>query len=286
MSEQQTIILCSVALGVVLLFVLVLLARCFLLAPSRRRPSSLEELKHVKFAHRGLHGEGRAENSMSAFAAAKAAGFGIELDVRLCRDGDLVVFHDPTLDRVAGVEGRVLDMTKEQLRALSLSDTGEGVPSFKEVLELIDGAVPLLIEIKVEESPAAVTERLLLELEGYNGPYVVESFHPLALRILKKQKPDIVRGILSTRFSQKEEYRGKLLYTLLEKLYLNFLFRPDFIAYEHTGHSVKNLRMIRKRYKTPLFAWTVRSREDEDTAVGVGFDTVIFEGYIPEKRTN
>lgn len=287
MTDKQIVILVSIIASALLLLVLLVLAlRRFLLLPRRSEKGRLADFISAKYAHRGLHDATRAENSLSAFAAAKENGFGIELDVRLCRDGDLVVFHDPTLDRVAGREGQVIDLSAEELRALDLCGTGEGVPRFKEVLELIDGAVPLLIEIKVEKEWEAVTARLVEELKGYKGPIIVESFHPFALRTLRRIRPDIVRGILSARFSQKEQYKGKLLYTCLEKLYLNFLFRPDFIAYEQDGYSVGSLRSIRKKYGTPLFAWTVRSQEDEDAAIGNGFDTVIFENYIPEKRSN
>ena len=111
----------------------------------------MERYKSVKFAHRGLHDGGRAENSLSAFSAAVAKGYGIELDVRLCKSGELVVFHDPTLNRVCGVDGRVIDMTAEELSRVSLSGTGEGVPTFAKVLQTVGGAVPLLIEIKMEE---------------------------------------------------------------------------------------------------------------------------------------
>ena len=253
----------------------------YLIAPCKARRGEMEKYKRVTFAHRGLHDGGRAENSLSAFAAAVAHGYGIELDVRLSRDGELVVFHDSTLNRVCGVDGKVIDKTAEELSKLSLSDTGEGVPTFKQVLEAVDGAVPLLIEIKMEGDEKGVAEKLCGELEGYKGEYIVESFNPLALRIMRKLRPEVLRGILSMKYSEEDKYKGKFLYSvLLENLYLNFLFRPDFIAYQLNGHDVKNLRKIRKKYETPLFAWTCRSPEDEAATVSHGFDTVIFEGYL------
>ncbi len=249
-----------------------------------RRKCGLEKYMSVKFAHRGLHDEEKAENSMSAFRAAKEAGFGIELDVRLSADGELVVFHDPTLNRVCGVEGRVIDKTAAELAALSLEGTKDGIPTFREVLELIDGTVPLLIEIKMEGDEHGIAEKLAEVIEGYRGDYIVESFNPLALRTVRRLMPSVPRGILSSRFSSDKKYKGKLLYFLLENLALNFLMRPDFIAYEKGGHSVPVLRHIRKALRTPLFAWTVRSRDEEDKAISDGFDTVIFEGYIADKK--
>lgn len=251
--------------------------------PSTRK-CGLERYMQVKFAHRGLHGDGRAENSLSAFRAAMEAGFGIELDVRLSGDGELVVFHDPTLTRVCGIDARVLDFTAEELSVMSLSGTSDGIPTLKEVLALIDGAVPLLIEIKMEGDEQGVPEALAEVISDYRGEYIVESFNPLALRTFKKIMPEVPRGILSTLFTKQEKYRGKLIYFLLENMLLNFLAKPDFIAYEKNGHISSPLRLIRKKWSTPLFAWTVKSPDEEAKTVHDGFDTVIFEGYLADKR--
>jgi len=272
---EIVLIIAACVLALVLILCLVFL---FLTKPGTRK-CGLERYKTVKFAHRGLHNGERAENSMSAFRAAKEARFGIELDVRLSKDGELVVFHDPTLKRVCGVEGRVIDFTAEELSKLSLSGTSDGIPTFREVLELIDGAVPLLVEIKMDMGEDSPVEKLVELLDGYHGEYIVESFNPLALRTLRKLRPKIPRGILSSNFTKQDEYKGKFLYFLLENLYLNFLMRPDFIAYDKAGHSNYNLRLIRRTFSTPLFAWTVRSEEEEVQAISDGFDTVIFEQY-------
>ena len=281
MTTELKVILIILAV-VVGLCLLATLGVLFLLAPGKRR-REIEKYKTVKFAHRGLHGEGIAENSISAFAAAKQEGFGIELDVQLSGDGELVVFHDATLNRVCGVDGRVKDFTAAELSRMSLNGTSEGIPTLSQVLELIDGAVPLLIEIKMENGESGIAEKLVEVIEGYKGDYIVESFNPLGLRVMKKLRPDVMRGILSCVYMKKEEYRGKLLYRLLENLMLNFLCRPDFIAYEQIGYAKTSLRFIRRAFGTPLFAWTIRSGDEETQAISHGFDTVIFEGYIPEK---
>ena len=251
--------------------------------PSTRR-CSLEKYTATKFAHRGLHGSGTAENSLTAFEAAMHAGFGIELDVRLSKDGELVVFHDANLERVCGVDGIVSDYTADELSKMSLNGTNDGIPTLKSVLDLIDGAVPLLIEIKMEGEEHGVPETLAEVICDYTGDYIVESFNPLALRTFRKIMPEVPRGILSSLFTSLEKYRGKLLYFILENLLLNFLAKPDFIAYEKNGHTSKNLIRIRRRWSTPLFAWTVTSAEEELKCVSDGFDTVIFEGYIPDKK--
>ena len=282
METYQIVLLCVFG-GLALLALLFLYLKFFFLikpATSKTRRHEIEKYKGVKFAHRGLHDGGRAENSLSAFRAAVAGGYGIELDVRLCKSGELVVFHDATLNRVCGVEGKVIDRTAEELASLSLSDTGEGIPTFRQVLDTVGGAVPLLIEIKMEGDERGIAEKLCEELSGYTGEYIVESFNPLALRIMKKRSPKVLRGILSTLYSEEQKYKDKMLYSvILQGLYMNFLCRPDFIAYHKGGHGQKNLRLIRKRYKTPLFAWTVRSESEQTEAMSHGFDSVIFENY-------
>lgn len=277
----QIVIIVILAISLVAALLTILLS--WIIMPGRRK-CGIEKYMNVRFAHRGLHGEGIAENSLSAFRAARDAGFGIELDVRLSADGELVVFHDSTLNRVCGVEGKVIDRTAKELAEIKLSGTDDGIPTFKEVLDLISGAVPLLIEIKMEGDERGVAEKLAEVIEGYRGDYIIESFNPLALRTVKRLMPDVPRGILSSEFTKTDKFRGKPLYFLLEHLCLNFLMRPDFIAYEKGGHTAPVLRYIRKTFGTPLFAWTVKSEEEEEKALSDGFDTVIFEQYNPKKK--
>ncbi len=279
---EAWLIILIIALSLLALAGVLLLLFLFVAILPGRRNGEMERYKFVRFAHRGLHRDGSPENSLSAFEKAKEAGFGIELDVRLSKDGELVVFHDPTLTRMCGIEGKVIDYTTKELSKMSLCGTEEGIPSFRQVLELIDGAVPLLIEIKMDNDEKGVAERLLIELEGYSGDYIVESFNPLALRTVRRSRPSILLGILSCDYMAVAKYRGKLLYRLLQDLRLNFLFRPDFIAYDKNGHSNSSLRYLRRTFGTPLFAWTVRSQEEEKDAIRNGFDSVIFEDYIPQ----
>ena len=253
----------------------------FMIWPGGRREEMLKYTKH-HYAHRGLHDDTKAENSLSAFAAAKENGYGIELDVRLSKDGELVVHHDATLERVAGVEGKVIDYTAEELAAMRLAGTDDGIPTFRQVLDLIDGKVPLIIEIKMGSGEKGIAEKLVEVIEGYDGPYVVESFNPIALKIVRKLRPDILRGILAHEYMKDDRYKGKLIYRLGQNLELNFLSRPHFIAYLHKDYSVPKMRFVHRVFKTPLVGWTVRSQEEENAAIEHGFDAVIFENYIPE----
>ena len=260
----------------------VLLLGLYMICPGKYR-REMDRFSTVKYAHRGLHDADKAENSLSAFRAAKEHGWGIELDVRLTKDGELVVFHDNDLLRMTGREGKVRDFTLEELSSLRLGGTSDGIPTFREVLELIDGAVPLLIEMKELIGEGGVAEKLVEVIDGYKGEYIVESFSPMALRRLRRLRPDILRGILSYEYTKEERHKGKIIFAFAEWLMLNFLMRPDFIAYDHRGYRVHSLRFIRRSFGTPLIAWTVRSEDEEAQAIAHGFDTVIFEGYTPEK---
>ena len=268
----------------VILAILLLLALAYLfLIRTKRAGKLISAYRGVNFAHRGLHGEERAENSLSAFAAARDAGFGIELDVRLSGDGRMVVFHDDTLTRVAGIDKRVDELTLEELKTCRLLDTDDTVPTLSEVLELIDGRVPLLIEIKEDAGKSAVTRALVKELDGYRGPYIVESFNPLSLKLFRRLRPDVPIGILAQHFCRRDEYRGKALYFILQNMLLNFLYVPDFVAYDHTDSDMLSLKLARSLFGTVTVAWTVRSEEEGRVAKTHKFDSIIFENYLPEE---
>ncbi len=270
-------ILIACVTGILLLFFLIWM---LLIAPGRKK--NVRAFKHVKFAHRGLHNRERAENSMSAFAAAVEAGYGIELDVRLSADGKLVVFHDDTLDRVVGRTGRVDAFTADALSQMSLSGTQDGIPLFSDVLKLVGGRVPLLVEIKEDAGNSAVSAATAEMLASYEGEYLVESFNPLSLANISKRLPGVTVGILSHKYYTYPDYQ-KPLYFLLQCLLLNRVCRPSFIAFDHRHASSLPLRLCRG-LGAVTFAWTVKSVEDEKKAMKNGFDSIIFEGYLPEKQ--
>ena len=264
---------------------LIILTIWLFLASSRRPSKKTELIKHTRFAHRGLHGDGAPENSMTAFRRAIDEGYGIEIDIRLANDGVLVVHHDPTLLRVCGLDKKVIDVSSRELSSVKLGDSNDTVPTFRELLDTVGGRVPLLIEIKSDIHEKGVSEQFVKEIDGYNGEFLVQSFNPLALRTVRRHRPDIPLGILSTEYTKSDKFRGKPLYRALERLLFNFLIRPDFIAYDQHGYDVRALKMLRKLYKTPTLAWTVRSQDEEDAARAHGFDNVIFEGYIPNSAS-
>ena len=142
---------------------------------------------------------------------------------------------------------------------------------------------PLLVEIKEDAMKSAVSEKTCELLSEYSGDFIVESFNPLALGIVKKRMPDVLRGLLSEDYLKFEKYR-KPLYFFLKNLLLNFTARPDFIALSHEDHSLAVFRFVRWLFRVPTLAWTVKSAEAEELAYKRGFDGVIFEGYIPEDK--
>ena len=264
----------AIPISVVIIFLLYL----FLVAPKNTK--DMKKYKNVMYAHRGLHNDTRAENSMSAFRAAVDAGYGIELDIHLSKDGELVVFHDDTLTRVCGREGNVVDFTADELATFKLSGTDDGIPRFADVLSIVDGKVPLLVEIKESAGSTAVSKAACIMLKEYNGDLIVESFNPMALMVVKKHLPNVSRGFLSQRYFAYEHYK-KPLFFLLQNLLLNFSCRPAFIAYDHRHAKSSSLRFVRRLFKVPTLAWTVRSAEEEKTARENGFDSIIFENYLP-----
>ena len=138
-------------------------------------------------AHRGLHAaqDGRPENSLAAFARCCALGFPAELDVRLTRDGRVVVFHDRALKRLTGARGRVEDRDVGDLRRLRLLETSQRIPLLEEVLELVDGRVPLLLELKAGAPGTALEAAILEALRGYRGEVAIQSFALRTVRSLK-----------------------------------------------------------------------------------------------------
>ena len=251
----------------------------------RGRGLGIEKYKNVKFAHRGLHGGGCAENSMTAFGKAVDAGFGIELDVRLSADGELVVFHDDTLLRVCGDERAVRDVPYSELKDIRLLDTEDTVPRFKDVLALVGGRVPLLVEIKEDAFDYAVSDKTCEILSEYEGEYIIESFNPLSLGNVRKRLPRVPRGILSCNFMKDKRMRSARNF-LLGALLLNFIARPQFVAYEHTDAGCISQKILGRLFRTVRFCWTVRSQAEENEAYKNGFNSVIFENYIPERENN
>lgn len=221
-------------------------------------------LTSVPIAHRGLHdrAEGRPENSLAAVAACCEAGVPAELDVRLTRDREVVVFHDRGLARVTAARGRVDDRTAAELSALTLLGTTERVPLLRDVLDVVGGRIPLLIELKAVGAGAALERAVVRTLAGYRGEVAIQSFRRRSLWHLRGDDVPHAVGHLT---------RGHLL--------AHAAVRPAFL-----GCRVRALpgRAVQRRRAagSVVLAWTVRSPEQEAWARRFA-DNVIFEGYLP-----
>lgn len=225
-------------------------------------------------AHRGLHGIDAPENSLAAFGKAIEAGFPIEIDVRPIDDGTVVVFHDDKLTRMTDLDGYVCNMTKSDLEKVRLRNSDEHIPTFKEVLEFVDGRTPLLIEIK-NDSTVGQLERDTLELlSSYKGEYAVQSFNPYSMEFFKKNAPQIPRGQLSCFFDKKD--LGFFKRFVLKRLKMNKVSSPDFISYNHANLPNKYVT----KTKLPTLAWTVRSNAEMEKCLPY-CDNIIFENFIP-----
>lgn len=266
-----------------MLEILLLLILLFLLAVRcRRGHAGWRDLEGWVYAHRGLHGNGVPENSMAAFRAALEHGYGVELDVHLLKDGNLAVIHDSLLNRTTGQAGHVEDLTTEELQNYHLEGTEESIPEFMDVLTLFHGKAPLIVELKpMDGNHAALTEAACKMLETYPGVFCMESFDPRCLIWLKRNRPDIIRGQLSENYFRSHSDLPDILKFLLTHNLTNFLTVPDFIAYNYAHRKdTPSIQICRRLWKARGVSWTLRSRDEYDTAVSEGW-LPIFEGFQP-----
>lgn len=251
----------------------------FLLFPGGATKRQKAPFLGVNFAHRGLHSRDLRvpENSLAAFELAAQAGYGIELDVQLSKDGQVVVFHDDTLDRVCGVHGRVDDFDYSRLRDMRLCGTEQTIPLFTDVLRVIRGRGPLLVELKTGPRNRELCEKTYAILSEYRGEVCIESFNPLIVAWFRFHAKDLVRGQLAqpTRYYKGEA--NMILGFLMSHGLTNFFCRPQFIAYR-IGYRPPTIRLA-ELLGAMKFGWTSHEPRNEK-----GRDGVIFEFYKPRLK--
>lgn len=267
----------------ILLAVLILLYLLAIMPKLKKNPDRIK-FEERFYAHRGLHNNksNAPENSLEAFRLAVESGYGIELDVQITKDLVPVVFHDYNLKRVCGVDKKISDLDYEDLLNYKLFKSQERIPTLHEVLECIDGKVPLIVELKIPWKPDNTCIAASGELNSYNGLYCIESFNPFGLVWYKKHYPKIVRGQLSTDFVKEKIEGSRMQYFILKHLLFNFHTKPDFIAYQHTYKKGLSFTICRRLYKVWSIAWTIKSKKELDDSKDY-YDMFIFEGFIPEK---
>ena len=259
-----------------LLFPAAVLLYLFLLFPGRSAKDGAKPFAGRYFAHRGLYEPDQSvpENSLAAFRRAVEAGYGIELDLQRTRDGEIVVFHDDFLKRMCSVSGRPCDYTLSELREFRLSGTGERIPLLREVLSLVGGRVPLIVELKRGPENRLLCESSAAILDGYRGAYCIESFDPFVVRWFRRRRPRVLRGQLACSARSYGSAASKAVAALASRCLLNWISRPQFIAYENVPKP-PSVRLAERLGALPV-CWT--SREPES---GRGSAIVIFEFWRP-----
>ncbi len=272
----------------------------------------LKEILKYRYAHRGLHQKPVVpENSLKAFEMAVEKGFGIEFDVHLTLDGKLAVIHDSSLRRTTSrradhlpllpeyadrecriftaCTARIEDITLEEARYFTLEESEERIPEFRDVLKLVAGRVPMIIELKpAGGNHEELTDKVMAELENYEGSYCVESFNSFAVLYLAKAYPEVVRGQLGSDLIADYNARveddpregvkfDRVTNTLVRDLRFNRLTHPDFVAYNYEHRRVPAFR----NFKGARIFFTIKDPIDLAVGEGLGM-TCIFERFTPE----
>lgn len=243
----------------------------------------------IPLAHRALHGGGRPENSRAAVRAAVAAGYGIEIDVQPSADGVAMVFHDDKLDRLTGATGPITARTSAELGAIALVGGNEGIATLAQVLDIVAGRVPVLIELKDQDGAmgprVGQLERAVAKaLSGYLGPAAVMSFNPHSVAALAKLANPVPRGLTTRGWN-----RGAAL-LLPTRRRAELAAIPDFdrVGASFISHDRRDLARARvaelKAQGVPVLCWTVRSAAQETQAREIA-DNITFEGYAAARPT-
>lgn len=245
---------------------------------------NLEEKKvswiiETPIAHRGLDNGSIPENSMAAFRNAIEKGYTIELDVQFTKDKELIVFHDDDLSRLTNDNRKVKDVNYQELKNLKLENTDEKIPTLKEVVEMVDNQVPLIIEIKDGEDIIGLSEKTYNIMKNYKGRYAIQSFNPFILEWFKNNASEVIRGQLSGTFREDAESLKFYEKFVLKNLLLNFKSKPNFIAYELDGVNNLSVKLLKGR-NYPIISWTIENEEDMKKAYE-STDNIIFDNILP-----
>jgi glycerophosphoryl diester phosphodiesterase len=236
-------------------------------------------------AHRGLHDRARGivENTLSAAEAAIAVGFAIECDVQDSADGEAVVFHDFTLDRLTDRQGPVRDRTAAELTGLALAGSADRIPTLRAFLERVGGRVPVVVEIKSRfDGDLTLTKRTAEVAAAYAGPIALKSFDPTVVEALRRAAPDLPRGIVAqARYDDREwqDLSEKTRHAMANLLHLPRT-QPDFVSWRVGDLPLAAPFLCRHLGRMPVITWTVRTDDDRRRAA-IHADQMVFEGFVP-----
>lgn len=250
-------------------------------------PNTPEWLTARPIAHRGLHDApaGLIENTLPAFEAAIARGFAIELDVQGTADGNAVVFHDETLDRLTGETGLVKERTTEELAEIAVTGSGTRIPSLAKVLAEVDGRTPLIIEVKsIHDGDMALADAVCGALQAYHGPAAIMSFDPAVMAHIRSNGTGRPAGIVSAPMTYTHWHKSL---SFLQRLRFGTLlhgpgFSADFISYEVKSLPALSPLVAKKLGGKALMCWTVRDAATARRAMR-WVDQITFEGFDPHE---
>ncbi len=228
-------------------------------------------------AHRGLFTDKIPENSLAAFKNAIKNKLPIELDVACLADGTPVVFRDEKLARMTGKDGFISNCEYKDIQKLTLAGTKEKIPTLREALDVIDGKVPVLIEIKNYGKVGIVEKAVWKELQGYKGDYAIESFNPYTLEWFKNNAPRVKRGQVACFFKDKE-ITGVRKFALKRMLLNKKISEPNFIVY--CSDDMPNKYTKKYFGKMPVLVYTIKNAEEEARLKDY-CNNIIFDSYVP-----
>ncbi len=262
----------------ILVFLLLLWVWC--VAPGRG--GDFTNLEKFDYAHRGLHdlSPGAPENSLEAFRRAVKAGYGVEFDLQLTKDDRVVVHHDASLKRSCGEDVLISSLTYEELGKYRLFGTEERIPLLSEVLEVMAGKTPMIVEFKSYGEGEKLCRLAMEELDAYRGDYCVESFDPRIVRWFRKNRPEIIRGQLMCKIKGDKLF-SRLASLAARNLFTNFYARPHFEAYDIHARDLPSLYLAKSICGMKEVSWTVRTQEEYLRTKKLN-SLCIFEGFIPE----
>jgi glycerophosphoryl diester phosphodiesterase len=247
--------------------------------------SSLDWLKARPIAHRGLHdrSKGVIENTASAALAAIEAGFAIECDVQLSGDGEAMVFHDFTLERLTKAQGKLSATGAEALGEVEMRGTRDRIMRLADWLALVKGRAPVVIEVKSAfTGDLQLTRRVVDVMRGYDGPFALKSFDPIVIETLREIAPAIPRGIIAMNAYEYPDYAG--LSAAEKHALANLLHfertKPDFLSWYVRDLPSAAPFLCRNELGLPVMTWTVRTEEERKLA-SAHADQMVFEGFRP-----
>lgn len=240
---------------------------------------NLDWIKTGYFAHRGLHNHVFPENTMAAFLNAVIHNFNIELDIRMTKDNQIIVFHDSTLERLCGRYIKIEETNYEDIKQFTILNTKETIPLLRDVLDKLPDSIHYLIELKPSNKYRKFTTEFVKLMSEYDRTYAIHSFDFRVVNEFRKQAPEIIRGQIASTFSNENHVSNKILKHLLS----NFITKPDFINYNFGDLPRKQLDKLYKKGMC-IISYVARSQK-ELNFVRERYDNAVFENFIPEIKS-